>query len=411
MLDGKDPLAPYRNEFLIDDDDMLYMDGNSLGRLPKKTVKNLQYIIRKQWGRGLIRSWNRGWYDAPQRIGEKLAELLGAHTGQVIVGDSTSVNLFKLVSAALTLQEGRKKIISDELNFPSDLYVIQGCVRYLDKKHLINLIPSKDSMTIDEEQLFDSIDSDTALVTLSHVTFKSGFLYDMSKITEIAHKKGALVLWDLSHSAGVVPLKLDEWDVDFAVGCTYKYLNGGPGAPAFLYIKKNLQDCVHNSISGWFGQDKPFDFKTDYRPAQGIRKFLTGTPPVLSLLAIEKSVEMINEAGIRKIREKSKLLTSYLVYLTEKILVPLGFQLGSPGEAARRGSHVSIRHKEGYRINRALIEEMNVLPDFREPDNIRLGLAPLYTKYEDVYETVQRIKRVVDKQIYKNYPEERLPVT
>ena len=410
-LDETDPLARFREAFLVGEPDLIYLDGNSLGRLPRPTAERLQDLVEREWGRDLIRSWNAGWYGAPARLGDKLAPLLGASQGQVVISDSTSVNLFKLVLAALALQPGRARIISDTLNFPSDLYILQGCCRLLGEGHHLHLVPSADGITVDLDDLWAAIDGRTALVTLSHVTFKSGYLYDMAEVTRRAHQAGALVLWDLSHSVGVVPLELDRWGVDLAVGCTYKYLNGGPGAPAFLYVHRDLQVEALSPIWGWFGQQQPFAFDLDYEPAEGMARFLVGTPPILSLLALEPALDITLDAGLSAIRRKSVRLTGYLAYLVDTLLAPLGFALGSPRDPARRGSHVSIRHVEGYRINRALIEEMQVLPDFREPDNIRLGLAPLYTTFVEVWEAVDRIRRVVEESRYERYPATRQEVT
>jgi kynureninase len=410
-LDAGDDLARFRDEFVLSEPDLIYLDGNSLGRLPRGTAEHLGLAVSDAWGRDLIRGWNAGWYDASSRIGDQIGQLIGAGAGQVVVSDSTSVNLFKLVMAALSLRPQRERIISDALNFPSDLYVLQGCSNLLGDRHRLHLVPSDDGITVDLPTLLRSIDERTALVTLSHVTFKSGFLHDAAAVTARAHEVGALVLWDLSHSAGVVPIDLDGWGADMAVGCCYKYLNGGPGAPAFLYVRREWQEHVRSPIWGWFGQRAPFGFDLDYEPVDGIRRFLAGTPPVLSLIALEPALDLIFEAGIERIRNKSVSLTSYLVYLADTVLAPLGFTLGTPRDAARRGSHVSIRHPEGYRINRALIEEMQVLPDFREPDNIRLGLAPLYTSFSDVCEAVDRVRRVVVEGRYRHYRQERMKVT
>ena len=410
-LDAEDDLASFRELFVLDEPDLLYMDGNSLGRLSHRTVERVQAVVEREWGRDLIRGWNAGWYQAPSGVGEKIARLVGAGPGQVVVSDSTSVNLFKLAMAAMEMRPGRDRIVSDVLNFPSDLYVLQGCIRLLGDRHSLHLVPSADGITVDRRTLFDAIDERTALVTLSHVTFKSGFLYDAAAVTARAHQVGALVLWDLSHSVGVVPIQLDHWGVDLAVGCTYKYLSGGPGAPAFLYVRRDLQEEARSPIWGWFGQRSPFAFDLEYAPAEGVARFLAGTPPMLSLLAMESALDLLLEAGIERIRRKSVRLASYLVYLVDTTLTPLGFALGSPRNPARRGSHVSVRHPEGYRINRALIEEMGVLPDFREPDNIRLGLAPLYTSFTEVWEAVDRIRRVVEEGRHLRYPAERLLVT
>jgi kynureninase len=411
-LDEQDELASFREEFVFPEPDLIYLDGNSLGRLPRRTVERMRTAVEDEWGRDLIRGWNAGWWESPRRVGEKVASLLGAGPGQVVVSDTTSINLFKLVMVALGRQSGRNRIVSDVFNFPSDLYILQGCVRLLGDSHEVHLVPSEDGITVDQQTLFDAMDERTALVTLSHVVFKSGFLYDAEAVTRRAHEVGALVLWDLGHSAGAVPIHLDEWGVDLAIGCTYKYLNGGPGAPAYLYVRRDLQQESLSPIWGWFGQHSPFDFGLEYDPAPNITRFLVSSTPILSTLAMESALDVVLEAGIEPIRRKSVLLTSYLIYLVETVLVPLGFSLGTPKDPAQRGSHVSIRHPEGYRINRVLIEEMGVLPDFREPDNIRLGLAPLYTTFGEVWEAVDRIKRVTEERSYLRYfPGQRLTVT
>ncbi len=411
QMDVEDELASFRERFVLAEPDLIYLDGNSLGRLSLQTAERLRTVVEREWGRDLIRGWNAGWYEAPKRVGEKIAALVGAGPGQVVVGDSTSVNLFKLVMAALEIRPGRERIVSDVLNFPSDLYVLQGCIRLLGDQHDLHLVPSTDGIAMDQQDLLRAIDERTALVTLSNVAFKSGFLHDVEAVTRRAHEVGALVLWDLSHSVGAVPMDLDVWEVDLAVGCTYKYLNGGPGAPAFLYVRRELQRDVLSPIWGWFGQQSPFDFELDYQPMEGVARFLVGTPPILSLLALESALDLVAGAGVGRIRHKSVRLTSYLVNLVDTVLAPLGFTLGSPRDPAQRGSHVSVRHPEGYRINRALIEEMQVLPDFREPDNIRLGLAPLYISFADVWEAVDRMRRAVTEGRYWRYPAERLPVT
>ena len=412
QLDEQDELARFREEFVFPQPDLIYLDGNSLGRLPRRTVDRMRRAVEEEWGRDLIRGWNAGWWDSPGRVGDKIGRLLGAGPGQVVVSDTTSVNLFKLVMVALEMTSGRDRIVSDVLNFPSDLYILQGCVRLLGDQHEIHLLPSEDGIAVDQQVLFEEIDERTALVTLSHVVFKSGFLYDAQAITQRAHEMGAMVLWDLGHSAGAVPIELDDWGVDFAVGCTYKYLNGGPGAPAYLYVPRDLQEKAVSPIWGWFGQRSPFEFDLEYRPAGGITRFLVSSPAILSTLAMEAGLDILLEAGMGRVRQKSVRLTSYLVDLVDAILVPLGFCLGSPRDPAQRGSHVSIRHAEGYRINRVLIEEMKVIPDFREPDNIRLGLAPLYTSFGDVWEAVDRIRQVVKERRYLRYfPGQRLTVT
>ena len=406
-----DELADFSNAFVITDPHLIYLDGNSLGRLPKVTAERLQQVVSVEWGSELIRGWNASWFDAPRRIGEKIARLVGAAERQVIVSDTTSINLFKLVMAALAKNPERTKIVSDELNFPSDLYILQSCIAQLGNKHTLQLVRSRDGITIDPIDLASAIDNDTALVSLSHVAFKSGFMYPGEQVTQIAHQSGALMLWDVCHSVGAVPVELDAWGADLAVGCTYKYLNGGPGAPAFLYVRRELQDHLHQPIWGWFGERQPFAFELDFSPAKGMAHYLVSSPPILSALAIEASLDIVLQAGIERIRRKSVAQTSYLIDLFDSRLAPLGFTLGTPRNPDRRGSHVSIRHPEGYRISRALIEEMDLIPDFREPSNIRLGIAPLYISFEDIHEAVERIRCVVDEKRYLHYPEQRLTVT
>lgn len=410
-LDARDPLARFRDAFVIAEPDLIYLDGNSLGRLPKRTVERMRTVVEQEWGQELIRGWSQGWFEAPSRVGEKVAELVGAAPGQVVISDSTSVNLFKLVLAALSMRPERKRIVSDVLNFPSDLYVLQGCIDLLGNRHHLDLLPAADGITVDRRALLRAIDVDTALVTLSHVTFKSGFLHDAAAITARARDVGALVIWDLSHSVGAVPIELDGWGADLAIGCTYKYLNGGPGSPAFLYVRHDLQEVLRSPIWGWLGQRSPFAFDLQYEPAPGVQRFLAGTPPILSLLALDSALDLSLAAGVADIRRKSIGLTSFLIHLVDTVLAPLGFRVGSPRDAELRGSHVSIRHPEAYRINRALIEEMRLIPDFREPDNIRLGLAPLYTTYSEVWEAVSRIRRVVEEERHLRYPDHRQAVT
>ncbi len=411
-LDRDDPLASFRDQFVIANPGLIYLDGNSLGRLPARVVPRLREAVEHEWGHELVRSWGNGWWEAPLRAGDRLRPLLGAAPGQTIVTDSVSIDLFKLAAAALSLHPERSRIVTDALNFPSDLYILQGLVRTLGSRHEIVRIGSKDGdITPDLEALEAAINEETALVTLSHVVFKSGYLYEMGAVTELAHRKGALVLWDLSHSVGALPVELDACGVDLAVGCTYKYLNGGPGAPACLYVRRDLQDRLLSPLTGWWGRESPFAFDLDYAPAPGIARFLTGTQPMLSLLAMEAALEPTLAAGIEAIRRKSVRLTEYLIQLFDALLDPLGFTLGSPRNPDRRGSHVSIRHPEGYRINRALIEEVNVIPDFREPDNIRLGLVPLYTSFMEVWEAVRRIRAVVEEKRYLKYPAARQTVT
>ena len=319
--------------------------------------------------------------------------------------------------AALGARPGRPVVVTDELNFPSDLYLLQGALRLAatnkqagPDRRLVR-VPAPDGLSVPLEALGAAITPETALVTLTHTTFKSGFVYDMPAVTERAHRAGALMLWDLSHSAGAMPLALDAAGVDLAVGCTYKYLNGGPGAPAFLFVRRELQDELLSPIWGWFGQQGQFDFALDYTPGPGMQRFLAGTPPMLSMAAMEPGLDLVLEAGLDRLRAKSVQQTEYLIALWEAWLAPLGVTLNSPRDADRRGAHVSLGHPEGLRIDRALIEEMDVIPDFRYPDNIRLGVAPLYTSFVDIYEGLTRLRRVLAERLYEKYPKERPEVT
>jgi kynureninase len=412
QADAHDPIAHYRDAFVIADPAIVYFDGNSLGRMPIHTANHLHHVIHQEWGDGLIRGWGRGWYEAPARIGDKIGQLIGAKPGQVLACDSTSVNLYKVVMAALAARADRTEIVSDALNFPSDLYILQGAIAQFGHRHTLKLVASRDhEITVTTDDLYALITPNTAVVVLSHVTFKSGFIYNMQAITARAHAVGALVIWDLSHSAGAVPMQLDDWHVDFAVGCCYKFLNGGPGAPAFLYVNTAIQSMVESPIWGWFGQKSPFAFDLSYTPAPGLARFLAGTPPMLSLSAVEASVDMLVAVGMSAIRAKSVALTEYMIALYDAVLAPHGFALGSPRDAAIRGSHVSIRHAYGYQINQALIAEMNVIPDFREPDNLRLGLSPLTTSFVEVWDGVARIAEVMTSQRYQHYDATRKAVT
>jgi kynureninase len=413
--DAKDLLIDYPAKFQLNDPKLIYLDGNSLGVLPRETVRKLKHVVENEWGQRLIRSWNEGWYHRADEIASKIARIIGAGEDEVIVADSTSVNFFKLAWGALKLRGDRKCIVSDTLNFPSDIYLLQGLAEMLGSSHTIKLAKSDDGIGINLSALEKLVNEDTALLTLSHVVFKSAFRYDMKQVTRLAHEKGALVLWDLSHSVGAVPVKLNNCNADMAVGCTYKYLNGGPGAPAFLYVRRDLQEKLQSPIWGWFGVDNPFAFGLQYAPAQGIRKFLAGTPPVLSLSALDTSLDLISGVGIDTIYSKSKDQCQYLIRLFYYFLKPLGYSLGSPEDPEMRGSHISLRHREGYRICKALIDpdigDKSIIPDFREPDNIRLGITPLYTSYLDLYETAMQLKAIVEGEWYRKFSEKREQVT
>ena len=414
-LDAEDALAPFRERFVIADPKLIYLDGNSLGRLPKRTAARADRLIHKEWGERLIRSWNEGWLDAPTRIGAKIAQLIGAQPDEVIMADSTSVNLFKLVVAALRKQrekkEHRTRILTDDLNFPSDVYVVQGAVELLGGEHGLELLPSPDGIHGPVDAIKTALDERTALLTLSHTVYKSGYVYDMADLSAAARAAGAVTLWDLSHSVGAVPVDLNAAGADLAVGCTYKYLNGGPGAPAFLYVRRGLQEELGNPITGWMGRKGMFDFGLNYEPETGLRRFLTGTPTVASLALVEPGVDMLLEAGLDRVRAKSVKQTEYLIALWEELLAPVGFSLNSPRDARHRGSHVSLGHAQGLGIDLAMIRDMNVIPDFRPPDNIRLGIAPLYTSFSDLHTAVTRMRQIVTEGLFEPYAAEAPVVT
>jgi kynureninase len=393
QLDVADPLRTHRDRYVHTDDDLIYLDGNSLGRLPKQAITLIEDVTHRQWGDRLIRSWNEGWWELQLELGDLLAPLIGVASGEVIISDSTSVNLYKLALSAIQAAPERSRIVTDDLNFPTDVYILEGIAKQHDKELVI--VPS-DGIHGPLEGLENELDERTALVALSHTVFKSGYTYDMTEINEMAHRHGALTLWDCSHSVGVVPIALSESKSDLAIGCTYKYLNGGPGSPAFLYVRSDLQNVLENPISAWWAHAEPFEFDLEFRPTSGIRQFHTGTMPTLSLAAAGAGITDVANAGLEAIRAKSVALTDFLIGQWEDHLRPLGFVLASPSDPDRRGSHISLAHEEALSITRALIDIGQVLPDFRSPDNIRFGLSPLYNQFVEVHTAVQRLKRIVE---------------
>ena len=408
--DASDPLAPFSKRFAPTEPDLVYLDGNSLGRLPLAAARHLEELVTNEWGRNLIRSWPDRWWTLADSIGSQLAPLVGAAPNEVIIADSTSVVLFKLAVAALRARPERTRIITDDLNFPTDGYILEAAAAAVGNPEIVT-VGSDDAIHGPTDALIAAMGHDTALVSLSHVAFKSGFLYDMSKLTSAAHAVGALVLWDLSHSVGALPIELDACNADLAVGCTYKYLNGGPGSPAFAYVNNTIAGQLNNPIPGWWGHEDPFAFDLEYRPTTSIRRFQTGTMPILSLAPIEHGAALTLEAGVDRLRTKSVAQSEFLIELTTQLLAPHGFELASPADAAQRGSHVSLRHAEGWRIAQALIDLGKVIPDFRDPDNIRLGLAPLYTSFIDIHNAVGRIIAIIESGQHELYPEGRGSVT
>lgn len=386
QFDAADPLAPYRDRFSLPDG-VIYLDGNSLGALPKATPAAIQRVVEREWGEGLIRSWNTpdfggaGWFDAAGRIGAKIAPLIGAAPDEVIACDSTSVNLFKLIAAALRMRPGRRVVLSEPGNFPTDLYMVAG----LEAQGLAT------RRLAERGALAGAVDDDVALLMLTHVHYKTGALHDVAALTRAAHDRGALVLWDLSHSTGAVPVDLNRAGADFAVGCGYKYLCGGPGAPAFAFVAQRHQADLEQPLTGWFGHAAPFAFSDDYDGAPGIERLLCGTSPVLGLAALEVGVELIAEIGVARLYGKSQALSEF--FLDCLLAHGIDLELVSPPRSDARGSQLSFRHPQAYAISQALIAR-GVIGDFRAPDVLRLGFAPAYLSFADIAAAARHLAEV-----------------
>jgi kynureninase len=390
-LDADDPVSGWRTQFGGQEGAAIYLDGNSLGRPAAFVVEALNRAVG-EWAEDLVGGWSR-WIDLPRTVGDRVGRLIGAGPGQVVVCDNTTVNLYKLASAALSAQPGRRLILGDAGDFPTDRYVLQGLAGATGR--VLRLLHGHPTEGLSSEEVQAAIDNDTALVCLSHVSFRSGARLELASITAAAHRHGALILWDLCHSAGAVPVDLDQAGVDLAVGCTYKYLNGGPGAPAFLYVRRDLQTRLRQPIWGWFGQRHQFAMGPDYEPESGIERFLTGTAPVLGLAAVDAAASALEAVGIDALWSKSQRMTAMLAELVEERLAPLGASLASPRDPGRRGAHVSVAHPLAWPWCRALIDQDLVVGDFRPPDVIRLGPAPLYTRFVDVFDAVERMEAVL----------------
>ncbi len=386
-FDRADPFAPLRELFVIPEG-LVYLDGNSLGVLPKATRSRVQQVIEQEWGLDLIRSWNSaGWITLSQRIGDKIARLVGAGPGELVVADSTSVNLFKVLASALDLAPGRRVIVLDYDNFPTDIYMMEGLIALLGGRHERRVVPA--------EGIGAAVDAETAVLALTHVNYRSGAMHDMAALSLLAHERGALTVWDLSHSAGVMPLDVSGAGADFAVGCGYKYLNGGPGAPAFVYVAERHHGVFRQPLSGWLGHAEPFAFEGGYRPAAGIARCLVGTPPILSLAALDVGVDLLLACDLEAVREKSVRLTDLFIGLVEQRCAAHELILLSPRDGAARGSQVSFRHPQGYPVMQALIAR-GVIGDFRAPDILRFGLGPLYLRYVDLWDAVTGLAEVLD---------------
>lgn len=398
-LDAADPLAEYRERFILPEN-VIYLDGNSLGALPKATPARMEEVVRGEWGEGLIRSWNDAdWIGAARRVGGKIAPLIGAQPHEVVACDSTSVNLFKLIAAALDMRSGRKVILSEPGNFPTDLYMIAG----LERQGLAErrLAP--------RDQLIEALDDDVALLLLTHVHYKTGDVFDMAAMTKAAHEAGALVLWDLSHSGGALSVDLNGCEADLAVGCGYKYFNGGPGAPAYAFVAERHHKALHQPLTGWLGHAAPFAFSDDYAPAPGIDRLQCGTAPILGLAALEVGVDLVAEIGVDRLARKSRALSEFFLECLDEW--GLDLELVSPLDSTRRGSQLSFRHAEAYAICQALIAR-GVIGDFRDPDILRLGFAPAYLRFEDMAEAARHLVEVLESGEWKK-PEfsERAAVT
>jgi len=391
-LDREDPLASFRDEFFLPEG-IVYLNGNSLGAMPHKAVQRARQVVEKEWATGLIGSMNEaGWFELPVSLGRKIAPLVGANPIEVVVTDSTGINLYKVLSAALQIQPERRVIVMEGSNFPTDNYMVQGLVSQLGDGYTIRFAEAGDIM--------DAIDDDVAAICITHVHYKTGNILDMAAITERAHAVGSAAVWDLCHSAGAMPVDLNGCNVDFAVACTYKYLNGGPGSPAILFAAERHHGKCLQPLTGWFGHAEPFGFDRDYRPASGIRQMLSGTQPIVSLSLAEIGIDIMLRADMQAIREKSMRMTGLFIELLEHRCSGHGIRLESPRDASKRGSQVSFYHPEGYPIVRAL-HARGVVCDYRSPGNMRFGFAPLYNSYSDVWNAVDKLKSILDSKVWK----------
>lgn len=396
-MDRSDGLAHYRSRFQGASSDLVYFDGNSLGRPPVAAIERMQRFMTDDWGGRLIRGWDEAWLPLPTEIGDRIGRaVIAAKAGQTVIGDSTTVLLYKLARAAVDAQTerdpGRREIVVDSDNFPTDRYVLDGIAR--ERGLSLRWIEADTSAGVTAEQLAEAVGPQTALVVLSHVAYRSAYLADARELTRIAHEAGALVLWDLCHSAGSVPVRADEWGFDLAVGCTYKYLNGGPGSPAFAYVRADLHGALSQPIQGWFGAVDQFQMGPRYEQAPGIRGFLSGTSPILAMLPMEETLAMIEEAGIAAIRAKSVTLTSFAIELSEAWLAPLGVTLASPADPEQRGGHVTLHH-DAMREVTARLWQRDVIPDYRDPGGLRIGLSPLSTSFEEVHRGMDATRSVL----------------
>jgi kynureninase len=391
-LDQSDPLAAFRDEFFLPPD-VIYLNGNSLGAMPLAAAERAKRVIEHEWAEGLIGSMNTaGWYELPSTLGRKIAPLVGAKPNEVVLTDAVGINLYKVVAAALKMQPDRRVVVMEGSNFPTNNYMVQGLLEELDKDYTIRFAEA--------DEIMDAIDEDVAAICITHVHYKTGHIHDMAAITEKAHAVGAAAVWDLCHSIGAMPVDLNGCNVDFAVGCTYKYVNCGPGAPSLLFVAERHHGKYTQPLTGWYGHADPFGFERDYRPVEDVRQMLTGTQPTASLSIAEMGIDILLRADMQQIRDKSMRMTDLFIELVEERCGDYGFDLISPRDAKRRGSHVSFHNDDGYSIIRAM-HDKNVVCDFRAPGKMRFGFAPLYICYVDVWDAVDRLHDILTNQIWK----------
>lgn len=396
-MDATDPLASFRERFILPEG-VIYLDGNSLGALPASTPAHVQRVITEEWGQGLIRSWNdAGWFAKPQTLGDRIAPLIGAAPGEVVIGDSTSSSIFQTAVAGIRLRPGRRVIVSELGSFPTDLYVLESVQEMLGGDGpLDRRLIHDDGPTLD-----DVLDEDVAIVVLTHVDYRTGRLYDMAEVTRKVQAVGAIMIWDLCHSAGALPVDLNGVGADLAIGCTYKYINGGPGSPSYIWVAKRHQEQARPAVTGWHGHARPFDFVVEYAPTEGVGRFRVGTPPLVSYAALEASLEIWEDVDLELLREKSLALTDLFISLVDERLAPWGVEVVTPREHARRGSQVALRAQDGYAVMQAIIAR-GVIGDFRAPDLMRFGFAPLYVTYADVWDAIAVLEDVLESGEWRN---------
>ena len=413
ILDQQDPLNSFRNRFYHREGE-IYLDGNSLGKLPKNVPEQLDNVIKTQWGKQLIRSWNENWLELPERISKKYGLLLNAESNEIIFGESTSVRLYQILCALLQSKQYPAHLISDSLNFPTDLYVLDGLVKQLPKT-TISTIKYNHEIEADLEKLKQLIKEKPGIICLSLVTYKSAYCYPIKELNSWAAKHNSIIVWDLSHAVGAVPIDFKKTETKVALGCTYKYMNGGPGSPAFLYLHKDFHLLLENPIQGWFGHDKPFEFHPKYTASNGLKRFNNGTLPILSMRAVEAGIDLILEAGMDDLRVKSVQQSEFLINAVNEVLLPHEFSIHSPLDSSFRGSHIAVSHPQAWQICQALITGgqgvPKIIPDFRPPSFIRIGITPLYTSFEDLWWLINQLQKIVSAKAHLNFDDTKKNVT